>query len=129
MTQRVLRFFLYLGMGLVIAVLIGVTAWYFPSSTSKMISGGSVWLIIFTPIIFWYPARQHKHLWRLPSFWVTLSGLLVLHFILFASLFRNFPVRPFWLLVIAGVEVVLISILLDAIMPRARQARRHASQE
>ena len=125
MGQRVLRFLGYVAIGLVIAVLIGITTWYFPSSVSRMMSGGWVWLTIFTPIIFWYPARQYRHLWHRPSFWLTLSGLLVLHLLAFALVLRNYTVRPFWFMVIAGVEVGLLLTVLDLVLPRPHKSHRH----
>jgi len=125
MVQRLLRLLGYVAIGLVIAVLIGITTWYSPSSVSRMMSGGWVWLTIFTPIIFWYPIRQYRHLWRRPSFWLTLAALLVLHLLAFTLALRSFPLRPFWFMMIAGVEVALITIVLDLVLPRPHQSHRH----
>lgn len=123
---RVLRFLLYLAIGLVVAGLVGITTWYFPSSASRLMDGGWVWLIIFTPIIFWYAARQYRPLWHRPLFWLTLSGLLVLHLLAFILIFRSYSPRPFWLMVIAGIEAGVLVIVLDSILPRPRnRTHRH----
>jgi hypothetical protein len=122
--QRVLRFLGYLAIGLVIAILIGIIAWYFPSWTSRMWSGGWVWLAMFTPLIFWYPARQHRYLWGRLSFWITLSGLVALHLLAFTLLLRNYPVQPFWFAIIAIVEAGIIATILDAILPRPHRTHR-----
>jgi hypothetical protein len=86
-------------------------------------------VIIYTPIVFWYVARQYRRLWRRPSFWLTLSGLLVLHLLAFTLVLRNYPVRPFWFMMIAIVEVALIPIVLDLVLPRPHQTHHDAAQD
>jgi len=123
---RLVRLALYLAIGLVIAALIGLAAIYTPESVVRKLSGGWVWLILFTPLIFGYVARQYRHLWRRPSFWLTLSGLLALHLLAFTLLFQKFHVRPFWLMLVAAAEIGLISTALDAVLPESRhRASRH----
>ena len=125
MVQKVLRFLRYVAIGLAIAALIGVAAVYIPDSVEKKMSGGWMGLVFFTPIVFGYAVRQYRRLWRLPSFWLTLSGLLVIHLLAFILVLRNYPVRPFWFAMISGVEIVLITIALDMVLPRPHQGHRH----
>lgn len=125
MVQRVLRFLGYLAIGLVIAALIAVAAVYTPRSIQKKMSGGWMGLIFYTPIVFGYAARQYRRLWHRLSFWVTLSGLLILHVLAFTLVLRNYSVWPFWFAVIAGVEVALITIVLDMVLPSPHQNHRH----
>ena len=124
--KRLLRLALYVAIGLAIAVVIGIAAVYLPDSFVKRMSGGWVGLIIYTPIVFWYAARQYKGLWRLPSFWLTLLGLLVLHVLAFTVVLRRYPLRPIWFMVLAGIEIVLILTVLDVVLPHSHNhTHRH----
>ncbi len=86
--------------------------------------GGWVGLIFYTPIVFGYVVRQYRHLWRLTPFWFTVSGLLILHLLTFTLVLRNYPVRPFWFAVISGVEIMLVNMVLDMVLPRPHQSHR-----
>jgi hypothetical protein len=124
--QRLVRLVLYVAIGLIIAALIGIVAVYTPDSIANRLSGGWMALVFYTPIVFGYSVRQYRHLWRRPSFWLTFSGLLLLHLLAFTLVLRIFPVRPFWFAVISAVEMVLITTVLDLVLPNVQnQTHRH----
>lgn len=126
MAKRFLRLLLYIAVGLVIATIIGVVAWYTPVSIERKLSGGWMGLAFYTPLVFGYAVRQYRNLWHRPSFWFTLFGLLILHLLAFTLVLRNYPVRPFWFAVISGVEIVLISTALDVVLPQSHKStHRH----
>ena len=117
--QKLVRFLLYLAVGMVAALLLGLVTWYTPASIRKNVSGGWIGLAIFTPMTFWIVARQYRRFWRRLSFWLTLVGILVLHLLGFTLLLRNFPEwRMFWYVPIMIVEVVLVALLVETVVHR-----------
>jgi hypothetical protein len=121
---RVLRLSKYLAIGFIIATVVGVAAVYTPSSIERKMSGGWIGLVFWTPLVFGYAVRQLRRLWRRPSFWFTLSGILVTHLLGFTLVLRNYAVRPFWFGLISAVEMIFITMVLDTILPRSDSTAR-----
>jgi len=115
--KKFLQFWRNVGIGLVIAVLIGLVAWYIPDSVGKKLSSGWIGLIGFTPLTIWVVVRHYRSVWHRPSFWQTLAGFMVLHVLGFIILLRNYPGwRMFWYAPVMIIEVMLIALVIEKVV-------------
>jgi hypothetical protein len=95
------RFFVYIGIALVVLVVFGVTI---VLSKGAKISGDWIALTIYTSGLFWVTIRQSRRYWRRPGFWLAIAGLLVVHLLAFVAILRAYPQFRgiwFWPIVIA----------------------------
>src|SRR5579864_6466814 len=75
--KRVRDLLLEISIGITIVVAIAVYAIYVPPV--YRFSARWAALAMFTPIIFGYPLRWHRQHWRVGTFWLMFSALLVIH--------------------------------------------------
>lgn len=115
--RRVLR---DIGLGLGI---IGVAALLvlFNVYTKTEVSAAWVGLAGFTPLTFWIVARHYRSIWHRPSFWLTLTGLLVIHLLGFTLVLRNYPAwRMLWYAPVLIIEVMLIGLVIEIVVAHHR---------
>jgi hypothetical protein len=84
--------------------------------TGKKITSAWIGLIGYTPVIFWFSIRSLRSQWRHVTFWMAVTGLLVVHLLGFTLILRDYPQwRMFWFIPVAIVEVPIFSAVLDAV--------------
>ncbi len=126
-TRVLIRFLIYVGIAVVfLAVMAG---WVVLSARLGvgMLPVRWIGLAINTPIVFWYPAHEHKQHWHRPSFWVTLTGLFILHVLAFTVLLRNYPEwRLLWFVPTDLIEMWGVYLMLYATVDHGRKHEQHS---
>jgi hypothetical protein len=104
------RFFLYVGIALgVLAVFADLII------LSKGAKFPSEWagLAVFTSCLFWITIRQSRAYWHRFGFWLAISGLFVVHLLLFIATLRAYPQwREIWFVPVIVVEGELFGAIL-----------------
>ena len=96
------RFLLYVGIAL--GVLATFAAVIILSKGAKVPSEW-VGLAVFTSCLFWVTVRQSRAYWHRFGFWLAISGLFVVHLLLFIAILRAYPLwREIWFVPIIIVE-------------------------
>lgn len=104
------RFFVYIGIALVVLVVFGVAI---VLSKGAKISGDWIALAVYTAGLFWVTIRQSKRYWHRPGFWLAIAGLLVVHSLAFVVILRAYPqFRGIWFWPIVIVEGGLFGAIL-----------------
>jgi hypothetical protein len=119
-TSEILRMMLYVGVGLAVAIMVSVAAWYNVSSGRNVhIPARWAGLAFWTPATFWIAVKPSRKYWRSWTFWLAVTGLLVVHLFAFTIILRSYPHwRPIWFVFTAAAEGVLFSRILGAVFSR-----------
>ena len=69
-------------------------------------------LVATTGVVFWVAVKRYRHYWRRPSFWLKVTGLLVIHLLAYSVVLVKVPEwRLLWFVppsVIEGGVLVLV---------------------
>ena len=112
------RFALYVGIAL--AVLVVFAAAIVLSKGAKV---PSQWLAlaVYTCGLFWVTIRQSRAYWDRLSFWLSMSGLLIIHLLAFIAILRAYPQwRAIWFMPVVIVEGGLYGAILYLLFGRRR---------
>lgn len=86
--KLVQKLFLYVGIALVALVIFAVAI---VLSKGAKVSGDWIALAVYTAGLFWITIRQSRRYWRHSSFWLTITGLLIIHLLAFVVILRAYP--------------------------------------
>lgn len=119
------RFFLYIGIALVVLVVFAVAI---VLSKGSKLSGVWIALAVYTSGLFWITIRQSRGYWRRPGFWLAIAGLLVVHLLAFVAILRAYPQwRVIWFWPIGIVEGGLFGAILYLLFGAQTSARRKSN--
>ena len=119
--DRLFRLVGYVGVGLFLAILLSLLAWYDVSSGRNTQSSiGWLGLVTFTPVIFWAAVKPLRKCWKRPTFWLAVTGLLAVHLLAFVTVLRYFPEwRLVWFIPVGMMEVWIFGVILDQMFTRS----------
>jgi apolipoprotein N-acyltransferase len=106
------RSLLYLGLAVAALAVIGLLV-AISVHTGTAFTGGWIGLVVYTSGLFWVTIRQLREYWRRPGFWLSITGLLVVHTLAFVAILRAYPGwRMIWFMPIVIVEGGLFGWIL-----------------
>ncbi|MFZ0293285.1 MAG: hypothetical protein WAL52_06740 [Candidatus Sulfotelmatobacter sp.] len=106
------RLFLYIGIALAVLALFAAAIILSKGAVGR-VPGAWMALAMFTCGLFWVTIRQSRAYWRCLGFWLAITGLLVVHLLVFVAILRAYPQwREIWFLPVMIVEGALFGAVL-----------------
>jgi len=104
------RLFMYVGIALAVLVVFAVVI---VLSRGARIPSEWLALAVYTAGLFWVAIKQSREYWHRPSFWLAISGLLVVHLLAFVAILRAYPKwHAIWFIPVVVVEGGLFGAIL-----------------
>lgn len=118
------RILLYVGLAIgALTVFALVLALAIRFGVADKLTGPWMGFVAYTVLLFWVTIWQSKRIWRYPGFWFAVTGLVVVHFVVFAAILRAFPDwRVIWFWPVVVFEGGIFDVFLTWLF-RGRRAK------